>query len=558
MSLSRRMTAVAALFMLPAAAVLSTFAFWRREAEPEDPSGSLAPADYRQFLQVVATYFALRNMRATFERGEVVVDRPGGRTRHPLAELALACSQCQHDRWPQVVGQHFAAPDERGASWPDVAPKARPPANPEAPELREPAPPKPVLPADGGVPAPRAAVPPPVRPAEPPALRATVPPPAHPAEPAPTAREAVLRPPVTPRPEGVEPPARMPPRVEPTPPARTPPRPTPDPPVVPPRVPEPPAPAAAAGSVPAGPEAAGGDGRAGDWLAFRALVRDYFRRHGLAATVERDHVLARDVNGRQRRFDVPGLDRVVCELRREQWPRFVETVFELLLSEPGGKGPAGRSLEEVRGALAIQLFDAAALDEAEREASIYADELPGLLSTLVYRARGRTVRVRPEMVEGWGVSAEEAFALGLANLRRLAPPATKVELAPGVEGLRWLSDDELAAAHALLLADEPRCSGRYGAVLAVPRGGLLVACPLRPLPAAETAYAGALMGLITCIMESERDGHALLSRRLYWHRDGRFVELPYQVRQEGGEPIVGLYPPEEFLAALAELGGEAP
>lgn len=134
-----------------------------------------------------------------------------------------------------------------------------------------------------------------------------------------------------------------------------------------------------------------------DWAGFRALVEDCFRRYGLVATVEADGVVARDAAGRERRFAAPGLGQRPQALPRGEWARFVDATFgEPLRALRGVEALAGRGYEEMRGALAVQLFEEAWLSDESVQATVYTRDLPGLLSALVCRLPQATFRLPPE------------------------------------------------------------------------------------------------------------------------------------------------------------------
>lgn len=505
----RKRIAAIALAAVPAAAMLSFSAFWRptRAPEPSDPSGKLSADEFRALLGVIATYFELRNRRAAIEGGELVVEGPEGRSRYALQGLVEECCRQSQDVWPQVVGRYFAEAE---------------PAPPSAPAAARPSAAGPTQGVGAGAPKP----PPRLRPIE------------GPVWPQPRGTGAGEAPP--PGREEPNAPAGAGPGAGATPAAGLPPS-------------------------PAAPEAVGA--RAGeDWAAFKVVVQRCFRRHGFDAVVEAEGVVAIGGAGQELRFEAPGLEGVAQELPREQWARFVDSYFGEPLRrlraaeafaakrppEPGS-ALAGRSWSEVRELLAIELLAPTALSDEEREEAIYSDEVPGLLSAVVCCLPGSTVCLQAGMLRQWGVAPEEAFAAALENLRRRRRRGERAGFGPGLEGMRLEADDACVAAQALLLGEDPECSGEHGTLVALPRKGLLLACPLRPVPDADAAVSEALMSLVECILECERGGQPLLTRKLFWYHDGVFTELPYQVLAGQGSPSAELYPPPAFLAMLEDL-----
>lgn len=466
--MSRRIRAASAVLLaLPAAVALSFGAFWRRKPRESDGgwTGPFSLLELREFLQVIGTYFALRDIPAWFGEGEIVVEYPERRVRYPLQALADDCYGHDREEWPALVAAYFSSDDaSSGPGWPDVHSGSPPPRAPQAAPSQ-----------------------PPPRPAAPP----------EPACPA-------TRPPQPPRPAARPPLAGAPP--------------------------------------------------ADNWESFSAMLQEWFRGQGYTATVERDQVLARGADGRERRFQAPGLARAAERVPRAQWARLIDGCFGHLLQRPAtSEGLAGHSFDELCGLLAIQLYDEGDLSAVEREATIYSQDLPGLLSAVVCRLPEGSPRVPPDLVSEWGVAAEDVFVTALGNLRGLRPPTRRVELAPGVEGIQFGPEGDFAAAQALLLGDDPEYELPYGALIALPRRGLLLVYPLRPMANATTACMSAVTGLVESILQCEREGQTPLSRSLYWYRDGTFVDLPYTLEVKDGTPGLAFYPPDEFVLALDDL-----
>ncbi len=292
-----------------------------------------------------------------------------------------------------------------------------------------------------------------------------------------------------------------------------------------------------------------------EWSEFGALVIECFRRHGFPqAKVGRDVVLARDSSGRQVRVQAPGLERVPRELARERWVRWVDGVLgERLRTLRGREALKGRSFADVRALLALQLYGEEWLSQEVLADAVYSRDLPGLISALVCRLPEGTFCLSGETVTAWRVEAQQVAEAALVNLRRLRPPMQRVLIAPGVEVMRFRGDDGFAAAQAVLLGENRECAHAYGALVALPQRSLLLVCPLRPRAGAAAAYTAAAASLIARVLEGEPEGHLPLSRRLYWYRNGAFVDLPYDVRAEGRRPLVEFVPTEALAATLAHM-----
>ncbi len=293
---------------------------------------------------------------------------------------------------------------------------------------------------------------------------------------------------------------------------------------------------------------------------FEELVEGYFRKLGLEAQVDEVVVLVRDAAGRVERYDVAPL-RARCERVPEaDWPELVEHAFASMRRAREAQEEAeGRGFSEARELLGVMLVSEEDLPPERRAYTIWRQDLPGLLSLVVWRLRDRSEPVVLSQVERWGVPAGQVMAAARANLRRLRPPVERITLVQGVEALRLLGEGDFVASQALLVGEEPGWSGRYGALVALPRRGALVVCPLGRLPGGAVAAAGAVMSLILRIHEMGAAGPAPLVPNLYWYHERRFSNLPYTLEEKDGRPHIDFQPPAPFAAALGALrdGGAA-
>ncbi len=299
----------------------------------------------------------------------------------------------------------------------------------------------------------------------------------------------------------------------------------------------------------AGP--APGEGRA----AFAAVVQTYFRRHGLEATVDDEAVVTRDAMGRVERYEVAALRARCDRVPEADWPELVEHAFTSMRRTREATEAQDQGFAEARELLAVLLVGEGEWAAQRRVAAIASEELPGLTALVVWRLPDRTEPLTREQAERWGVPPAEVMAAARANLRRLRPAAEQVTLVEGVQALRLQGEGDFVASQALLLAEEPGWCGACGALVALPRRGVLLVCPLGPTARGPVTAAGAVMSLILRIQQMAAAGPAPLLPNLYWYHEGRFTGLPYTVQMEGGRPRIDFQPPQPFVAALMALRG---
>jgi hypothetical protein len=241
----------------------------------------------------------------------------------------------------------------------------------------------------------------------------------------------------------------------------------------------------------------------------------------------------------------------MCHQRdRQEWARIIAAHFGgLERSRRDGEEIMRLSEDFARASelLAVRLYPEAGLRSIGPDKLVCRRDLEGTLTALVFDMPSTIHTVAAEQAAPWGRSREELLRLGLENVRsRCRPDESEVEIGDGCR-IRLISGDSfLTASHALLLADRPGCGGRHGALVAVPHRHAVICCPID-----GAAVLKAVRLLPPIVRGMEREGPGSISSNLYWHREGRFLNLPYRIE---GQNLV-FEPPEEFARLLQELGG---
>ncbi len=299
---------------------------------------------------------------------------------------------------------------------------------------------------------------------------------------------------------------------------------------------------------PAQPAAWTGPFSPAQYAAFVEVVRAELRALGAEGRIE-DGSASVETGEWQGRYGLENLAQLCARHERREWPEIVRAHFAALgRAQRAHEAGEERSFAEAAPLLAVRLWPAEYLAQVPRDEVLYREELPGTVTVLVYDLPETVQQVRPAETSRWGKSVEELFALGLDNVRRKPrPQVRRAELPGGVRVTVLSGSSFFVASEALRLALFPGCIGRYGALVGVPTRHALVAYPI---DGAEVVKAMLLMAPIVAGIYSQ--GPGAISPRLYWQHDGRFVDLPYIVRD--GKPEFA--PPAEFIALVRRLAGE--
>lgn len=278
---------------------------------------------------------------------------------------------------------------------------------------------------------------------------------------------------------------------------------------------------------------------------FEDLVKAHFRGRGAEFRLEDGLVVVQDEDGAKQQLGLMNLAQLCARSEPLEWRGIIEEHFRTLEKSHREQQVLEERVddfERIEELLAVRLWPREYLSELDGDKLIHREDLPGTLSALVFDLPSSIRNVTPEEAAGWGKDAEELFEIALDNVRENCIPDTmRQELAEGVEVTLFTDESFFVASHALLLDEHPECLGPFGALVGVPHRHVLLTFPiedLRVLPAIQT--------LIPVIAGLERDGPGSISPRLYWYRDGEYLDLPYRVEEQ----TLNFSPPEEFVEML--------
>jgi len=275
--------------------------------------------------------------------------------------------------------------------------------------------------------------------------------------------------------------------------------------------------------------------------AFEHLVREELRRQGLEVEIDDGYAT---VPGRPGKYGLENLAQACALRERAQWPQIIEAHFAALRRAEAEREALGgaRTFEQAAPLLAVRLWPAEFVAQIGPGALVYREDLPGLVTVLVYDLPETIQQVRPEEAAAWGRPGEELFALGLDNLRRKPRPEIRRVAMEGERRVTVLSGTSFFVASECLRLDHfPGCVGRYGAVVGVPTRHIMLAYPVDDAAALEAA--GLLVPIVYGMCQQ---GPGSLSARLYWCYQGRFAEVPYRVEGK----TVHIAPPEGLQALV--------
>jgi hypothetical protein len=147
----------------------------------------------------------------------------------------------------------------------------------------------------------------------------------------------------------------------------------------------------------------------------------------------------------------------------------------------------------------------------------------------------------PRSTIQWNKTNEELYETGLANIRM---KYTEKFYAEDVNAIKiwFIEGDHLFVTNNVLylhLLSVP--SSAYGSLVGIPNRHVVVIYPIEDLGVVD-----ALHPFISILEGLYNEGPGSISQKLYWHRDGQLLNLPYSLSDNNLE----FKPPEEFVAVM--------
>lgn len=207
--------------------------------------------------------------------------------------------------------------------------------------------------------------------------------------------------------------------------------------------------------------------------------------------------------------------------------------------------------QDARSMLKVRLYPESMLQGHVDEAPVVARHLaPGLLAVVARDFPETVEAVSREQAAVWGLSDDELFRLGYANVAEQDQPQVRTQrLDPGFELTTLSSESFFTTTNALWPDRYVQVFSATGALVGVPHRHTALVHPIRDFSA---LYAINLM--LVSLDRMYRQGPGALSPMLYWWRPGTFTLLPGDVADQQ----VRFSPPSEFVQVLNRLANRAP
>jgi hypothetical protein len=281
---------------------------------------------------------------------------------------------------------------------------------------------------------------------------------------------------------------------------------------------------------------------------FINLLGDYFKRSKSKITFADTATPRLTVTGGSfppGHYGVINLAQVCNQLPAEKWPQRIADHFDALAAAARDHEKFNvreAEFDQVKEMLAVRIGDEGSLPT---DKLLFRRDLPGTISYLVFDLPHSVESVPPELPEKWGRSVDELFALGLANVKKSAHPSIEqVEINEGASFTAYTGDSFFTASFALLLDELDGATGPHGTLVAIPHRHMLL---VHRIDNADAIFAVQHLGVLAYNLDEQGPGS--ISPNLFWYRDGKFLNLPFQIEGD----TFNFRPPEEFMKMLNGL-----
>ena len=214
---------------------------------------------------------------------------------------------------------------------------------------------------------------------------------------------------------------------------------------------------------------------------FESAVLDDLRRRPLQAEYRAGVVVPQGpASQASQGWGLANLAQLCAGIPEFRWPAVIAHHFDLIVRVGSQEARLERELKDYANArpqLVPRLWDEQAAGDIQDRA-VWRRDIPGLLTVLSIDLPESIRTVNRELLEGWGVGEDQAFARAFDNLDALTDRTINaVELGGGQRLLEIRGPSYYTASLALKMDTLPELSGPHGAFVGLPTRHMLLSLP---------------------------------------------------------------------------------
>jgi len=274
---------------------------------------------------------------------------------------------------------------------------------------------------------------------------------------------------------------------------------------------------------------------------FMNAIHAYFTSKGDAYTIEEGIVRIEESD---QEFGLNNLVQMCAQAGPQEYPGIIEYHFNLMIEAKAFmEGLDTENFEEMRQYLGVRLYDSEYLSYME-ELTPLCRQLAGEVSAVLVYDFPHSIETLPaSMIDTWGVSEDELFAIGIDNIKQAYEWGVQ-EVEFGDDKVLVLETEHFYAPNIMLdLEGTKGFIGMYGTIIGIPTRSLAMIYPIN-----NTNLFNSLNLFFANVPTFYQQGPGSLTQEVYWYHDGQFEVLNYWM-----DDHPNFSPSDEFLAMMEDM-----
>jgi hypothetical protein len=257
------------------------------------------------------------------------------------------------------------------------------------------------------------------------------------------------------------------------------------------------------------------------YVDFTRHITDELKQRGLSWKDDDGCAVIRRGGGPAQRVGLLNLAQMCHRDPAPKWPQVIHDFFENTLKVEQQIQHMFQGMQDlgaVRSKVKLRIHGESYLQTPGAGELLIRKVTDGLVQLAVCDLGMANISVHKTMCEGWGLSEDEVFALGLANVRAQEkahhmrmPPLPNGVVLEGIE-----DQSNYTATHALCLEDHCKGVSSFGMILTIPNRHMIFMHRITDMNHTE-----AISPLYGMTEQAYRDGPGQISKDVFWWRPGK-------------------------------------
>ncbi len=263
---------------------------------------------------------------------------------------------------------------------------------------------------------------------------------------------------------------------------------------------------------------------------FISFVENYFKKKKVKFEFEDGLVhINEDFHG----LEKLGLINVAQQCNQSEpndWEEVISNHFNTLIQANAFEKEFNQNIENfdyVKPFIAVRLYHYSFFEEVGREHIIGRKLTEDIFMTLVFDMPYSVTNIQPEQAEKWNLPISQLFELGINNIKLNYPVEISEVEFEGFSAFFVNSDSFFTPNLILDLESYPQLIGSHGSLLCIPNRHYVLIYPIENLEVVK-----AINKLIPVTYSINLEGPGSLSDKLYWYKDGKLENQPYNLSDE--------------------------